>query len=83
MPCLLPAFKPCVSCGHYAAFFMNSDFAKASVLGMQVGVAQQHFNVGAMSVMPIPFPVPGFPSPTNRLMINPVIELAPAPTVRP
>ena len=39
---------------HYAAHYMNSDFAKSIVRGVQVGVAQQHFNVGAMSEMPIP-----------------------------
>jgi type I restriction enzyme, S subunit len=39
----------------YAAFYMNSEFAKIAVSNFQVGVAQQHFNVGAMSEMPIPF----------------------------
>jgi len=34
---------------------MNSDYAQAVVSGFQVGVAQQHFNVGAMSEMPVPF----------------------------
>jgi hypothetical protein len=37
--------------GHH---YMNSDFAKRVVMSFQVGVAQQHFNVGAMSTMPIP-----------------------------
>jgi type I restriction enzyme S subunit len=46
---LVPTLNP-----HYAAFYMNSEFAKSAVRGMQVGVAQQHFNVGAMSEMPIP-----------------------------
>ena len=46
---LVPAVNP-----HYAAYYMNSEFAKSAVRGMQVGVAQQHFNVGAMSEMPIP-----------------------------
>lgn len=46
---LVPAMNP-----HYAAFYMNSQFAKSAVRGMQVGVAQQHFNVGAMSQMPVP-----------------------------
>ena len=36
---------------------MNSEFAKQIVRGFQVGVAQQHFNVGAMSATPIPFPL--------------------------
>lgn len=42
---------------HYAAFFMNSEFARSIVRSLQVGVAQQHFNVGAMSEMPVPVPV--------------------------
>ncbi|MDO6726247.1 restriction endonuclease subunit S [Cognatishimia sp. 1_MG-2023] len=46
---LVPAMNP-----HYAAYYMNSQFAKSAVRGMQVGVAQQHFNVGAMSQMPVP-----------------------------
>jgi type I restriction enzyme S subunit len=33
---------------------MNSDFAKEVVREFQVGIAQQHFNVGAMAEMPIP-----------------------------
>jgi type I restriction enzyme S subunit len=40
---------------HYAAFYMNSEFAKAVVRDAQVGVAQQHFNVGSMSEMPVPW----------------------------
>ncbi|RWQ14149.1 restriction endonuclease subunit S [Mesorhizobium sp.] len=40
---------------HFAAYYMNSDYAKSVVAGFQVGVAQQHFNVGAMSEMPLPF----------------------------
>jgi type I restriction enzyme S subunit len=39
----------------YAAFYMNSAFAKSTVRNFQVGVAQQHFNVGAMSEMPVPY----------------------------
>jgi type I restriction enzyme S subunit len=46
---LVPAVNP-----HYAAYYMNSQFARSAVRGMQVGVAQQHFNVGAMSQMPVP-----------------------------
>jgi type I restriction enzyme S subunit len=38
----------------YAAFYMNSEFARIVVRDAQVGVAQQHFNVGAMADMPIP-----------------------------
>jgi len=40
---------------HYAAYYMNSEFARDVVRGFQVGVAQQHFNVGAMSAMPLPY----------------------------
>ena len=40
----------------YAAYYMNSDFAKKAVSSFQVGIAQQHFNVGAMSIMPLPVP---------------------------
>ena len=50
---LIPSLNP-----HYAAYYMNSEFAKLKVRGMQVGVAQQHFNVGAMSQMPLPFAPP-------------------------
>ena len=41
---------------HFAAFYMNSSFARNTSSAMQVGVAQRHFNVGAMSVMPVPVP---------------------------
>lgn len=47
---LIPSANP-----HYAAFYMNSEFAKSIVRDAQVGVAQQHFNVGSMSEMPIPW----------------------------
>jgi type I restriction enzyme S subunit len=40
---------------HYAAYFINSTFAQEIVAGFQVGVAQQHFNVGAMSKLAIPY----------------------------
>jgi type I restriction enzyme S subunit len=50
---LIPSLNP-----HYAAFYLNSEFARVRVRSMQVGVAQQHFNVGAMSQMPIPFAPP-------------------------
>ena len=39
---------------HFAARYANSDFATRIIQGNQVGVAQQHFNVGAMSVLPVP-----------------------------
>ncbi|MEP1592344.1 restriction endonuclease subunit S [Sulfitobacter sp.] len=41
---------------HFAAYYMNSNFARHTSSAMQVGVAQRHFNVGAMSVMPVPLP---------------------------
>jgi type I restriction enzyme S subunit len=41
---------------NFAAYYMNSEYAKALVRATQVGVAQQHFNVGAMSEMPVPVP---------------------------
>lgn len=41
---------------HFAAYYMNSNFARNTSSAMQVGVAQRHFNVGAMSVMPVPLP---------------------------
>jgi type I restriction enzyme S subunit len=40
---------------HYAAYFINSAFAQNVVAGFQVGVAQQHFNVGAMSKLALPY----------------------------
>jgi type I restriction enzyme S subunit len=40
---------------HYAAHYINSDFAQNLVRKHQVGVAQQHFNVGAMSSLAVPF----------------------------
>ena len=43
---------------HYAARYINSDFAKRFVYDNQVGVAQQHFNVGAMSKLPVPIAPP-------------------------
>lgn len=38
----------------FLSYFLNSNFAKQRVLDLQVGVAQQHFNVGAMKVLPVP-----------------------------
>jgi type I restriction enzyme S subunit len=38
----------------FLAWFINSPIAKDFVVGNQVGVAQQHFNVGRMKEMPIP-----------------------------
>ncbi len=39
----------------YASHYINSAFAQKLVSGFQVGVAQQHFNVGAMSRLALPF----------------------------
>jgi len=39
---------------HFGARYINSDFAKSFIRDTQVGVAQQHFNVGAMSKLPAP-----------------------------
>jgi type I restriction enzyme S subunit len=43
---------------HYAAYFINSAFAQSVVIGFQVGVAQQHFNIGAMSKLQLPYAPP-------------------------
>lgn len=43
---------------HFGARYINSEFAKAVVRATQVGVAQQHFNVGAMSQLPVPVAPP-------------------------
>jgi type I restriction enzyme S subunit len=43
---------------HYAAYFINSAFAQSVVTGFQVGVAQQHFNIGAMSKLQLPYAPP-------------------------
>ena len=40
----------------FAAYYINSSFSKLIVEKSQVGVAQQHFNVGAMSKLPMPIP---------------------------
>lgn len=37
-----------------AAFYINSHFARSQVRDAQVGMAQQHFNVGSMKEMRIP-----------------------------
>ena len=39
---------------HLMAFYMNSAWATGAVLDAQVGVAQQHFNVGAMRTLHMP-----------------------------
>lgn len=38
----------------FLSYFLNSKFARLRVLDLQVGVAQQHFNVGAMKTLPLP-----------------------------
>lgn len=40
----------------FGCIFMNSTIAQANVKDNQVGVAQQHFNVGSMKIMPINLP---------------------------
>lgn len=40
----------------YGCIFMNSSIAQKNVKENQVGVAQQHFNVGSMKLMPINLP---------------------------
>ncbi|QNH01187.1 restriction endonuclease subunit S [Pseudomonas sediminis] len=41
---------------HFGCLFMNSEVAQKNVAENQVGVAQQHFNVGSMKKMPIELP---------------------------
>jgi type I restriction enzyme S subunit len=40
----------------YGCIFMNSSFGASHVASKQVGVAQAHFNVGAMKATPLPLP---------------------------
>jgi len=40
----------------YAAIFINSSSAKAHVQSEKVGIAQAHFNIGAMRETPLPLP---------------------------
>jgi type I restriction enzyme S subunit len=40
----------------FACIYMNSEVAQLNVANNQVGVAQQHFNVGSMKKMPIHLP---------------------------
>jgi type I restriction enzyme S subunit len=40
----------------YGCIYMNSSVAQQNVIANQVGVAQQHFNVGSMKNMPISLP---------------------------
>lgn len=41
---------------HFAAYFINSSTARRQILGMQGGLAQQHFNVGEMKKLRLPVP---------------------------
>ena len=41
---------------HFAAYFINSSTARRQILGMQGGLAQQHFNVGEMKKLKLPVP---------------------------
>ena len=41
---------------YFGCIFMNSEVAQRNVAANQVGVAQQHFNVGSMKIMPIFLP---------------------------
>jgi len=43
---------------HYLSRFFNSDAAKVQVQAGKIGLAQQHFNVGAVKNTQIPFPPP-------------------------
>ncbi|MEZ9082496.1 restriction endonuclease subunit S [Vibrio harveyi] len=40
----------------FGCIFMNSEVAQKNVASNQVGIAQQHFNVGSMKKMPIELP---------------------------
>lgn len=40
----------------FGCIYMNSEIAQRNVADNQVGVAQQHFNVGSMKKMPINLP---------------------------
>ncbi|MCK6406470.1 MAG: restriction endonuclease subunit S [Rhodocyclaceae bacterium] len=42
--------------GHYLSRFFNSDAAKAQVQAGKIGLAQQHFNVGAVKNTQMPLP---------------------------
>jgi type I restriction enzyme S subunit len=41
---------------HFAAYFINSSTARRQILGVQGGLAQQHFNVGEMKKLKLPVP---------------------------
>ena len=58
---LLPGIVP-----HFVSRFLNSTFGKRQVIGKQVGVAQQHFNVGSMKS----FPIPVAPEAEQRVITN-------------
>jgi type I restriction enzyme S subunit len=41
---------------HFLSWYINSPIARDRVFRLKVGVAQQHFNVGAMSELAVPVP---------------------------
>lgn len=67
--CVIPKSLPIANCSDlviarpseklnswFGCIYMNSEVAKRNVADNQVGVAQQHFNVGSMKKMPIRLP---------------------------
>ncbi|WP_027909900.1 restriction endonuclease subunit S [Pseudomonas sp. URMO17WK12:I4] len=67
--CVIPKSLPTANCSDlviarpseklnswFGSIYMNSEVAKRNVADNQVGVAQQHFNVGSMKKMPIRLP---------------------------
>lgn len=55
----------------FGCIFMNSGIAKKNVSDNQVGIAQQHFNVGSMKKMPISLP----PLPEQHEIVRRVEQL--------
>lgn len=67
--CVIPESLPIANCSDlviarpserlnswFGCIYMNSEVAQRNVADNQVGVAQQHFNVGSMKKMPINLP---------------------------
>lgn len=67
--CVIPESLPIANCSDlviarpserlnswFGCIYMNSEIAQRNVADNQVGVAQQHFNVGSMKKMPINLP---------------------------
>ena len=82
--CVIPADLPEANCAdlvivrllsgidsHLLAFYLNSAGARARIRGVQVGVAQQHFNVGSMKRKAIPL----LPEAEQRVMLEAVHKL--------